>query len=140
MIDYLIKSTVCSLILYLTYIGFFRNSRAYHLNRLVLLLSIFFALIVPALNIPPLMLQKFGHGHTATLLKILPVSSNLHASELAIGAPQTDFPEMYFACLLAYTIISTILLIRVAIHISLLLLKGYRADKIIYNRTTRVHF
>ncbi|MCF0069687.1 hypothetical protein LZD49_04335 [Dyadobacter sp. CY261] len=136
MTDYLIKSTACSLILYLTYIGFFRNSRAYHMNRLVLLLSVFYALIVPALNMAPIMLQKFGHGHTAPLLKILPVSNYLRVSEPVIAAAQTDFPEVPFACLLVYAIVSTILLIRFTIHISLLLLKGYRADKVIHQDTT----
>jgi hypothetical protein len=96
------------------------------------MLSVIFSLIVPALNISPVFLQKFDHGHTGPFLDILPVSNYLHASEAA----QTAFPDISFAGLLAYAIVSTILLIRFTVHISLLLLKRHRADKIIHHGTT----
>jgi len=51
MIEYLIKSTISCSILYLCYILIFSKSRNYHLNRIVLLFSVLFSLIVPLINI-----------------------------------------------------------------------------------------
>jgi bla regulator protein blaR1 len=51
MIEYLIKSTISCSILYLSYLLIFSKSRNYRLNRIILLFSVIFSLIVPLINI-----------------------------------------------------------------------------------------
>jgi bla regulator protein blaR1 len=51
MIEYLIKSTISCSLLYLCYILIFSKSRNYHLNRVVLLFSLIFSLVIPLINI-----------------------------------------------------------------------------------------
>lgn len=51
MIEYLIESVICSSILYLSYLFFFRRSRNYHVNRVILLFSVCFFLTAPLFHV-----------------------------------------------------------------------------------------
>ncbi|MCG8373830.1 MAG: hypothetical protein MI700_09865 [Balneolales bacterium] len=53
MIEYLIESTFCAAILYVTFLVFFRRSRSYHANRVLLLGSVLFFVLVPLVNVSP---------------------------------------------------------------------------------------
>lgn len=133
MTEYVIKSMFCFLVLYLGYIGFFRNSRNYNINRIVLMFSVMFALVVPALKIAPSSLSIAKMDRTEPLQKVLSYQNRFQGSQKVstiIENSSADLTQMVFAVYLAVCIL---LLVRFTFNISVLLIKAYKSEKIDYN-------
>lgn len=131
MTDYLIKSVSCFSILYVCYIVFFRNSRNYHINRVVLLFSVLFSLSVPSLNIGPVISRVPALANNEYLYRIVSYANYSTGSESVINAvDQGTSTNLSIAILAIYVFISFVLFLRFCIHICVLILKSYQAEKI----------
>lgn len=133
MTEYIVKSMFCFLVLYLGYMAFFRNSRNYEINRIVLLFSVLFALVVPALKMTPANLPVVVLERTGPLQQVLSNHNSLIGSEVIRAGAENNavgLPEIAFA---VYFLVCAGLLLRFIFNISLLLIKVYKSEKIVYN-------
>lgn len=133
MIEYLIESFFCLAIFYLNYVVFFRNSRNYHLNRIVLLFSLFFSLLIPTLSIPLNEFQLQSVTGNDDLIGIISISNNLLSSELINSTQTYGFINLITLLIIIYSSVTFILFGKFIYNIYILFLKGYRSEKIIYN-------
>lgn len=129
MTEYVVKSMFCFLILYLGYIGVFRNSRNYEINRIVLLFSVLFALVVPALKVTLESLPAVLIERNASFQKAMFFQSSLPGSEaltIITKSGYTDLSQIAFAIYMSGCIL---LGVRFIFNISLLLIKVYTSEK-----------
>jgi len=69
MITYLINSVLCGLILYLAYIFLLENENIHHFKRGYLLFSLIFSLLIPLVQLNPIMPAKTEMSkHTTAVL------------------------------------------------------------------------
>lgn len=133
MTEYVIKSIFCFLVLYLGYIGLFRKSRNYEINRIVLLFSVLFALVVPTLKITPASLPMDVIERTKPLQKALSFQSSLQSPDTVntiVRNSAIDLSQIAFAL---YMLVCVILLSRFIFNISVLLIKARTSEKIDHN-------
>ncbi len=129
MIEYLIESFLCLLALCLLFELFFKRSRHYRINRVVLLFSVLFSLIVPLFSISttqlsfPQSLQSESMIQVISLVNYLPntPSAPLADSDLAF--------DPLFLLSIVYTIVVLFLFLRLILHLSLLVVRGWLAER-----------
>ncbi|HKG07686.1 MAG TPA: M56 family metallopeptidase [Pedobacter sp.] len=129
MTEYVVKSMFCFLILYLGYIGVFRNSRNYGLNRIVLLFSVLFALVVPALKVTSESLPVVLIERNAPFQKAMFFQSSLRGSEALttiIKSGSNDLSQIAFAIYMSGCLL---LAVRFIFNISVLLTKAHTSEK-----------
>ncbi len=114
MITYIIKSAICSILLLLVYRLLLQREKMYAFNRLYLLFSILFSLLVPFLSFqvsqeaPPLLEDIY-------LPAIIPLEPEAQAqSQSIIGSPAsaTNAISLSFAAMIIYALITITLLVR----------------------------
>lgn len=129
MIEYLAKSTFCLSILYLGYVVFFRYSRNYQINRIILLFSVIFSLSIPILKISIAQFQSLEIIPNK-LINVFSVPNYLPGSELTSPVYLNNSVGISTVLTVIYSLITLALFGRFAFNIYMLFLKGYRSDKI----------
>ena len=117
MIEYLIKSTLCLLFLYLVYVTMFRRSRNYHINRVVLLFSVIFPLLAPLFKITPAEIPVADIQQVEVLYKIASYQHYVQTSVPAKTLATENSTDLWRIVLIAYSIICFVFLIRFATNI-----------------------
>ncbi|WP_152268172.1 M56 family metallopeptidase [Agriterribacter humi] len=135
MIEYLIKSTLCLLFLYLVYVIMFRRSRNYHINRVVLLFSVIFPLLAPLFKITPAEIPVADIQQVEVLYKIASYQHYVQTSVPAKTLATENSTDLWRIVLIAYSIICFVFLIRFATNISILSIKARKSDKTDHNGT-----
>lgn len=132
MIEYLIESTFCLLIFYLVFEALFKRSRNYQMNRLVLLFSVLFSLLIPLFQIPATVwpVQEMVADNDF-ITGIITSSDTLNMNQVVKGTSNRllTFPFILFV---TYFLITTVLLIRFVTQLGLLSSKLRKSDKGIY--------
>ena len=131
-IEYLIESLLCSLVLYLVFVLFFRRSRNFRLNRFTLLFSVVFALAAPLVDLAPEALFSAevleSSGITGVLSGLPTVAESIQTqTEVAYSLSISDL------LMGIYLLISGILLLRFLLNIYPLLsgsiISGWKEHK-----------
>lgn len=130
MIEYLIESTLCLAVFYIVFEVFFKRARNYQINRAVLLFSVFFSLLVPALSISISTLPIQEIEQSEGLFEVLSVPNYLLNTEFVTPIAQNSSVDLSFIFVIAYLFITLILFIRFAFHIINLIVKWRKSDKI----------
>jgi bla regulator protein blaR1 len=130
MIIFVIKSAICLFVLYGFYYFFLRNTKSLDFNRFYLMFSLFFALIVPLINI--------------NFTLYLPVNinfSSLFTSPDALyqgsgsgGAPH-GFLSVNSALIILYILVSSFLLARFAANIYKISRRIHKSEKVDNQKT-----
>ena len=131
MIEYIIESTLCLGVLYVTYELFFKKSTNYHINRFVLLLVPLFSLIVPLLNISIELLPIQNISTERTFLEILPVSNYVPSDSILVKSTNAiDFLNLSSVILLIYACITISLILRFVWYLVMLFYKSFTSEKV----------
>lgn len=132
MIEYLIKSTTSCSILYLCYILIFSKSRNYHLNRIVLLFSVIFSLIIPLINISLNGLQ------TKEIAKNDYFNNAITGINVVTGQAIEGSRDLYNYInisnffILIYSIIAVFLLVRFCLNLYSLISQNFVSKRVLY--------
>jgi len=114
MITYIIKSAICSILLLLVYRLVLQREKMYAFNRLYLLFSILFSLLVPFLSFQvsqdaPALLEDI---YLPAIIPLEPEAQPHPLPSIASPAPATNDISLSFIALIIYALITTILLAR----------------------------
>ncbi|MEM6378407.1 MAG: hypothetical protein AAF705_09345, partial [Bacteroidota bacterium] len=135
MINYLIQSFCCLALLYLVYWVLLRNSRAYQLNRFVLLAAVVFSLSVPALELRFNQPTVLGGIEAEAILEVL-TFEQIEPSEAEVVLPVTEKPfNLWSLIRLTYLLVGSILLLRFLFNLFVLFLKRNRSERANYEGT-----
>jgi beta-lactamase regulating signal transducer with metallopeptidase domain len=133
MIAYIIKSTICLVVLYGFFHFFLRQYKILIFNRIYLISSVLFSLIIPLIVLPiktGLSINTGINNITATGIRIIQSRATMVPSN-----PHITFENVFFVFLL---FISASLLIRFAVNIFNLTIKIRRGEKKEKQETTLV--
>ena len=130
MIIFVIKSAICLIVLYGFYYFFLRNTKSLGFNRFYLMFSLFFALIVPLINI------NFNFYLPVNL-----IIDNLFNSRDVIdnsggsGEAPLRLLTMNSALIFLYILVSSFLLVRFAVNIFRITRRIHKCEKVDNQKT-----
>jgi beta-lactamase regulating signal transducer with metallopeptidase domain len=133
MIAYIIKSTISLVVLYGFFHFFLRQYKILIFNRIYLISSLLFSLIIPLIVIP----IKTGFSINTTISSITATTNQVIQSK---GTMVTSAPHITYETVIVifFLLISALLLLRFAINIFNLTLKIRRGEKKVEQETTLV--
>jgi bla regulator protein blaR1 len=134
MIIYLIKSILCSAILFSVYHFLLRKEKMYQFNRFYLLGAVILSLVIPALTIHFQLSEKILIPETAITYSERQVSTLLPA-EVSSANEESLLPKV---AVILYILISAVLLGRFTKNLLLILLKTVNKKTLIMNGCTLV--
>ena len=136
MIEYLIESTFCLAVLLLLFELFYKNARNFKLNRLVLLFSVLFSVIVPSFNIPLTSIPVEELTMDAPIISQLVLTENnlvdnpiIVRHSVTVGMSALDF-NLADLLLVFYLLVAGFLLVRFFVNMIVLCSKIYKAEKV----------
>jgi bla regulator protein blaR1 len=130
-IEYLIESTICSTVLYAGFIAFFRRSRSYHANRIILLFSVLFFLLAPLLKFSTsnaVAQEIIGNDALSAAISSISVISNLTMSSTEDLRDDWSLLNVFTL----YALISTLLLGRFCFNLLSLLSGKFVVEKVLH--------
>lgn len=133
MTEYLIESTLCLAVFHFVFVVFFKKSRNYQINRIVLLFSILFSLLVPVLRISPITLPIQKIEQNEHLLNVLSVPNYLPDTASVDVIAQNSSLDLSFILTVIYSLVTLVLFGRFAFHLGILFLKGRDSDKVTHH-------
>ncbi|MDN5215517.1 M56 family metallopeptidase [Fulvivirgaceae bacterium BMA12] len=132
MIEYLLESTLCLSVLYFSHVVLFRNSRNYRMNRITLLSSVIFSLLIPVFKISLTDLPIHETVQKSNFYEAFSSSNYLSASEISNNVALKTSVDISVVLVAIYALVTLILLARFVFNISRLIMKGYKSDKMDY--------
>lgn len=133
MTEYIVKSAVLSCVLYFCYLIIFRKSRNYHLNRIVLLFSVLFSLIVPLINIAIAETRTQEFGKNDLFVSALSGINEMSDSAIESSRGIDNFVSTSDIFILIYLVISVFLLVRFCINLYSIVTSRHSSESIIHN-------
>ena len=131
MIEYLVESTICSTVLYAGFLAFFRRSRSYHANRIILLFSVLFFLLAPLLKFSSnsLIAQEISENDAVNAT----ISSISIISNLTMAATRDLYDNWSLSNLFPlYVLVATFLLGRLCFNLHSLLSGKFVVERTLY--------
>ena len=135
MIEYLTKTFIISLILYLCFLFFFKRSRHYQMNRFILLFSILFSLLIPLIKISLPEIQQINILPIENLVNVLPVSQYIITPETVSSLSVNSTFTLLNILTSIYFIITVFLFVKFLYNIHQLINLSLNSDKTIHNGT-----
>lgn len=137
MIEYIIESTLCFVTFYIIYEVFFKQYTNYKVNRILLLFSTIFSVLVPLLKISLTTIPFKETSPTNRIIENLPVSNYIPISDLTTISPIEDNSISISSILIGiYIVITVLLLCRFAFHLRTLYSKWKISEKVNYKGHT----
>lgn len=135
MIEYLVESTLCAAVLYMVFLIFFKRSRNYHANRVVLLGCVLFFTLTPFVQFSmstPLSQEIIDFGAVGTAFTGL---TNI-STQAVIAAESLDSAWSFSSLLPVYILIAVLLLGRLTFNLYSILSGKFVAKRMIHNGYT----
>jgi hypothetical protein len=132
MIEYLIKSTISCSILYICYILIFSKSRNYHLNRIVLLFSVIFSLVIPLINISSNGLQAKEIAKNDFFNNAITGINVVTGKAIEGSRDLYNYINISNLFILIYSIIAVFLLVRFCLNLYSLISQSIVSKRVLY--------
>lgn len=132
MIEYFFESMVSLAVLYAVYVLSFRGTTNFHLNRIILLFSLFFSLVVPLLSIS-IVAPSNQLGVGAQYMDLISATNLLKDTVIPGGTSQDNYTKLTLFLPLVYSIFTAVLLVRFVFYLAVIYFKIKSSDRVNYH-------